>query len=80
MNPRVVEEIKDKMKFQVIDGVSIQDQMSKNTQKPVNEALVYRKHIKSLPKNAGAKFVVSYPANEKIKRTTDSNYQIGQRF
>ena len=80
MNDRKVQQIKDKMKFQAINGVSISDQMSKNTQQRVNEALIYRKHLKSLPENAGAKIFVAYPANVKIKRTTDSNYHIERRF
>ena len=80
MNDRKVQQIKFRMKFNSIAGVSIRDQMSANTQKRVNDALVYRKHLKSLPENEGAKIFVSYPANVKIKRNTDSNYNIERRF
>ena len=74
MDFNVAEEVRNKTKLTITQGVTVRDQFSKNMQKRVNEALLYRKKWKN--SHPSVKAFISYPATLKTKEFNDSNYKV----
>ena len=76
----MAEQVRSKEKFKggFGGGVTVKDQYSKNTQKRVNDALVYRKSWKS--EHPNEKAYISFPATMKVWDDFTKKYKIEKVF
>ena len=80
MDFKLAELVRSKEKFKggFGGGVTVRDQYSKNTQKRVNDALVYRKSWKS--EHPNEKAFISFPATMKVWDDFTKKYKIEKVF